>query len=302
MALDLDSLIDRRRLKRKLTFWRLGAIIAVVILLILLLSQQGTAVGGPYLARVTIDGVIMEDQKRIDMLHDVAHDKNAKALLVHVNSPGGGSTASEELYHALRRVAAQKPVVITMGTLAASGGYITALAGDHIFARDTTITGSIGVIMQYTEFGDLLDKIGVSMDQVKSGAIKGEPSGYKPLSDEARTIFQTMIDDSYNWFVELVADRRAIAPDRARELADGRVYTGRQALSAGLIDSLGGQHDARLWLQENKGISPDLPLLDVDKTAQERLMEGFFASIGGKMPFSKPLSLDGLVSLWQPNQ
>tara|TARA_B100001939_G_scaffold324417_2_gene316402 strand:+ start:16455 stop:17363 length:909 start_codon:yes stop_codon:yes gene_type:complete len=300
MTDNYDLIIDRRRLRKKVTFWRICAIVLAVILFITMVSPAGP-VKGPYVARITVEGVILENPRQLEIIAGVAEDDFAKALIIHINSPGGGSTASEQLYHAIRQVAAIKPVAVTMGSLAASGGYITALAGDRIFARETTITGSIGVIMQYTHIGELMDKIGIGSQKIASGRLKGEPDGFNPLSEEARKVYQGMIDDSYDWFTSLVAERRDMALDEVRALADGRVYTGRQALSNGLVDSLGGTPEARAWLKEEHDINPDLPVIDVDKSPRERLFEEFLTTIAGKTPFNEVLSLDGLVSLWQPN-
>ena len=187
----------------------------------------------------------------------------------------------------------------TRGFAASDRGvtWVSMLAVDG----ETTITGSIGVIMQYTHIGELMDKIGIGSQKIASGRLKGEPDGFNPLSEEARKVYQGMIDDSYDWFTSLVAERRDMALDEVRALADGRVYTGRQALSNGLVDSLGGTPEARAWLKEEHDINPDLPVIDVDKSPRERLFEEFLTTIAGKTPFNEVLSLDGLVSLWQPN-
>lgn len=300
MADNYDMVIDRKRLRKKVTFWRIAAVVIGVILLFSFFGKSAPGVR-PYVARVSIEGIILENRHRDEIIAALAEDNQAKALIVHINSPGGSTTGSEELYHAIRKVAGEKPVAITMGTVAASGGYITAIAGDRIFARETTITGSIGVIMQYTRFGGLMDKLGIDSEQVKSGKMKGEPNGKDPISPEARKVFQAMIDDSYDWFVELVSARRGIDMEKTRKISDGRVYTGRQAIALGLIDSIGAESEARDWLAEEHDISTDLPVIDVDKSPKERLLEELMSSIWGKTPFNKALSLDGLLTLWQPN-
>ena len=300
MSDNFEMVIDRKRLRKKVTFWRIAAVILGILVLLMMVSPAGP-VPAPYVARITVSGIIMENHTRDQNIRAIADDEHAKALIVHINSPGGGSTASEQLYHAIRAVAEEKPVVITMGSLAASGGYITALAGDHIFARETTITGSIGVIMQYSHFGELMDKIGIGSEQIKSGKLKGSPDGLHPIPEEARAVFQAMIDDSYDWFIGLVADRRQMELEKVRRLSDGRVYTGRQALTNGLVDSLGGQVEAIGWLASEHDISDKLPVIDVDKSRKELLLEEFFNSIMGKMPFNEALSLDGLISVWHPD-
>ncbi len=299
MAFDLDTLIDRRRLKRRLRFWRLAAVLAIVAL-IFVFAQKAGLQSASYVARVTIDDIILEDAALEEAIANVANDKNAKALIVRINSPGGSTTGSESLYQALRQVAATKPVVSVMGTLAASGGYVVAIAADRIFARETTLTGSIGVIMEYAEFSRLFDKIGVQVDTIKSVPLKGEPSLAEPLSKEGRQALQVLIDDSHDWFVGLVAARRNMSDEKARALADGRVYTGRQALKNGLVDALGGEAEARAWLMSERGVATDLPAVDVDLTAEERLLQQFVGDAIARIFSSPRLALDGMVSLWHP--
>lgn len=302
MSSDLDTLIDRRRLKRRLSVWRLVAIIAVAVMAIWTLAPLGGIDRGPYVARVTISGVIVEDARLEALLDEIAGDSDARALIVRINSPGGTTAGSEGLYHAIRRVAAAKPVVAVMGTLAASGGYITAIAADHLVARETTITGSIGVIFQTAELSGLFDKIGVGVETVKSGKLKGEPGVAAPMSDEARAAIQAMIDDSFDWFVDLVAERRGMDSDAVIKLADGRVYTGRQAAGNGLVDALGGERGARAWLESERGVSTVLPAIDKDLTPQERLLSGLTGSVIQKIMSTEEVTLDGMVSLWHPSR
>jgi protease-4 len=272
----------------------------LVVAVLLMLFGTNPLVSPQYVARISIDDVILEDADLEHLLADVADDANIKALIVRVNSPGGSTAGSEGIYLALRRVAEQKPVVATMGTLAAAGGYLVSLAADRLIARETTLTGSIGVIMEYAEFSRLFDKLGIGTESIKSAPLKGEPSLTKPLSPEGRKALQTLIDDSYAWFVELVAERRNLPLDTVRTLADGRVYTGRQAVAAGLVDAIGGEEEARMWLETEKGVSADLPVVDVDLTPEERFLKTFVGnSLAAFLP-SRRLALDGMVSLWHP--
>lgn len=300
MSLDIDELVDRRRLKRKLTFWRVSAIVVTVALIAIAVGRTTNLRLKPYVARVSIDGIITEDHDEIQMLDDIAKDNNAAALIVRINSPGGTTTGAEDLYKALRRVAKNKPVVATMGTLAASGGYVTALAADHIIARETSITGSIGVILEYAQLSGLLNKLGVDMEAVKSGALKGEPSISRPLSDKGRAALQSMIDDGYRWFTELVAARRKMPIDKVKALADGRAYTGRQALENGLVDQLGGEEEALQWLKTKEHIPADLPVVDVEKSTKDRLLGNFLDSIWSGSVGRMRLPLDGMTAVWQP--
>ena len=302
MSLDLDSMIDRRRIKRRLSFWRLIAIIAIAALVIWALTPFGVPERKDHVARISVDDVIFENRQIETVLDRIAADPNVKALVVRINSPGGTTAGSEGLYHAIRRVGDHKPVVATMGTLAASGGYMAALAADHVIARETTITGSIGVIFQSAELSGLLDKIGVGIETVKSGKLKGEPAIDKPMSPEAYAAIQNMIDDTYNWFVDLVAVRRPLERKDVLLLADGRVFTGRQAAENGLVDALGGELEARQWLEREKGIPATLPVVDKDITPRERLLGDVLGSFVQKILSSEELTLDGMVSLWHPNR
>jgi len=305
MSFELDAIIEKRRLRRNLSLWRIAAITGVTGALILfVLAVTGWSPGRDHVAQLEIFGVITDDNERDQALLELATDSRAKALIVSIDSPGGTTSGSEGLYLALREVARKKPVVAVMGTVAASGGYITAIGADHIFARGNSITGSIGVLMQATEVSRLLDKIGVGVEMITSGPLKGKPSPFEPMDAQGRAAIKTLIDDSYQWFVGLVAERRKLTPERARELADGRVFSGRQALEAQLIDQIGSLPEARAWLDKEKGISRDLPLQTVEYGEEEglagRLVQSLIFGLTEKSLDMKRLTLDGLVSLWQP--
>jgi protease-4 len=160
-------------------------------------------------------------------------------------------------------VAAEKPVVAVMGEVAASGGYIAALAADRIVARGGTVTGSIGVVAEYPNVAGLLEQIGVGVARVASAPLKSEPSPFREPTEEVLAAQTEVIDDAYRWFLGLVAERRSLDVARARSLGDGRIYTGRQALEAGLIDALGGEEEALDWLSAEAGVPRDAPVRDV---------------------------------------
>ena len=314
VALDQYGIADRRRLRRKLTFWRLGAfgVVALAVLFYGYENRSPAATGSPHVARVAVSGVITDDEDLVRRLDRIASSKEAKALIVDINSPGGTTFGGEEIFNAVRRVAASKPVVAEIRTLGASAAYMVAAAGDHIVASQTSIVGSIGVLFQYPQLGGLLDKIGVSIDEIKSAPLKAEPSPFHPPSDAAKAMINSMIQDSYHWFVDLVARRRGFPQDKAMKLADGSVFTGRQALANGLIDELGGDAEARKWLA-TKGVSADLPVVEwkrTDNSGWGLLGEAAAGALGawtGAAPSGgtlgefarRKLFLDGLVSLWQ---
>ncbi|MGL5736283.1 MAG: signal peptide peptidase SppA, partial [Beijerinckiaceae bacterium] len=216
----------------------------------------------PHIARVTLSGFISGDQPTLTMLDDIAKSKTASAVIVAVDSPGGTAPGSEAVHDALRRVAATKPVVAVVRNIAASGGYIAAVGADRIYARQTSFVGSIGVIIQYPDASRLLNTLGVKVEEVKSTPLKAEPTPFKPTSDEARKALEALIADSYAWFKNLVKQRRGYDDAALTQVADGRVFTGRQALDNKLIDALGDEKTAVEWLAVNRGINKDLAIRD----------------------------------------
>ncbi|MFT6558185.1 signal peptide peptidase SppA [Sneathiella sp.] len=301
MSIDTDAIIDRRRLKRRLFFWRAATVIVVLAALITFTVNITQSDSGPYVAKLDVFGVIIEDELRQEAIEQILSDDDATALVVYINSPGGSTYGSERLYKSLRRVAEKKPVVTVIGTIGASGGYMTALAGDHIFAGESSITGSIGVIVQTTEFSALMDKLGVTANSITSGKLKGEPSPFKPMSEEGRKNLQEMVNQTHNWFVDMVAARRPMDRAQAEKLADGGIQIGLSAVKSGLIDSLGDVREARRWLESERDISLDLPLVTVDYSAPKGALEHLLEGMLGKSVISERLTLDGLISLWHPN-
>ena len=300
MTLDPDVLLDRRRLKRRLALWRLVAIVALVAVVLVGYARYSGVLVRDHVARYDIDGIILDDADVVAALEEIAEDSRVKALIVHIDSPGGTFVGGEQLYNALRNVAATKPVVAVMGTVAASAGYMAAVASDQIFAYQGTITGSIGVMMQTTDITGLLDTLGISTEAIKSAPLKATPSPLEPLTDEARAVSQAIIDDMHALFIEMVAEQRGFEISRVRALADGRVFTGRQAVANGLIDAIGGESEARDWLASKRDIPKDLPILDV---IIDSPTGGWFANarvLSQKMLLPERLTLDGLVSLWHP--
>jgi protease IV len=300
MALDADYLVDRSRLKRRLALWRTAAILVAVLLVGAAVGEFSGFVSRSYIARLDVDNVIVNDVERLQSLEDAAENPDIKALMVRIDSPGGTVVGGEALYRTLLKVGEKKPVVAVMGDLATSAGYMIAIAAEHIVAREGTITGSIGVLFQAAEITDLLEKIGVSVAAIKSGPLKAEPSPFEKMSPEVRQATQQLVDDMFAMFVGMVASQRRMTRPQVLALADGRVFTGGMALKNGLIDAIGGEHEALLWLAEKKGIDPDLPVrkLRVDREADGLL--GEIATMARKTVFSERLTLDGLVSVWHP--
>jgi len=314
MATEAELIIDRRRLKRRLTFWRVASIILFIGGLLALASASGGfdfSKRIDHIARVKITGLITGDQPTLDLLADIAKADHVKGLIIRIDSPGGTTAGSEAIYEAIRKIAKDKPVAAVMDTIAASGGYITAIAADHIVARGNTITGSIGVIFQLAEVSKLLETIGVQMQEIKSGDLKAEPSPFKPLSEKAREVSNLMVQDSFAWFTGLVAERRRLPLDRVKILSDGRVYTGRQAVAEKLIDELGGEDKAVDWIKKEKKLSADIAVKDWEAPAEDRGIFGWglkITSVALKALGLPDLALqaqmgklDGLVSVWHPS-
>jgi protease-4 len=308
---EAELIVERRRLKRRVTFWRVVAVLLAVAGLVALLWSGDGRRFEDHLARIRIDGLITGDQKTLDLLKEVTEANQVKGVLLRIDSPGGTTAGSEAVYEAVRKLSEKKPVVAVMDTVAASGGYITALAADHIVARGNTITGSIGVIFSFPEVSKLLDTVGIKMEELKSGDLKAEPSPYKPVSEKARAVSMEMVDDGFQWFMGLVAERRQLPMERVRELSDGRVYTGRQALNVKLIDAIGGEEVGVAWLETDKKLAAKLPILDWEPPRSGRFSElGFStadtllsaAGLEGLRDAARRAQLDGLLVLWHPAQ
>src|SRR3954447_577225 len=266
MSLDSDVIVDRRRLRRKLTFWRVAAVVVAIaaIVTVGLLATPGgrqTLNVSGSIARVTIEGLIRSDSERTEALTRL-EKSSAAAVIVHINSPGGTTSGSEQLYDALVRLKAKKPLVVVVEGLAASGGYITALAADHIVAQQSSLVGSIGVLFQYPNFSELLKTVGIKVEEVKSSPLKAAPNGFEPTSPEARAALDALVKDSYAWFRDLVKQRRGMDDALLEKVADGRVFTGRQAVDLKLIDQLGDEKTAVTWLEEQKGVKKGLTVRD----------------------------------------
>ena len=315
-----DSITATRRVRRALSFWRIAAILALAISFVsILVSNTHTGTGirsfSSHIARVRIDGLITGDTKTLKLLASVAKSSKVKAVIIRINSPGGTTVGSEAIYEAIRTIAKDKPVVAVMDSVAASGGYITALAADHIVARGNTITGSIGVIFQWAEVDELLGKLGVRVQTIKSGPLKAEPDMFSPLKPDVKKVTEEMIRDSFDWFMSLVEKRRKLKHDVVVRLADGRVYTGRQAIKVRLIDEIGNEKTALKWLREKKKVDKDLSVvnwtiadtgsktglsLSLARALLNRIGLGGVASELLDSARPERLRLDGLLSVWQP--
>ena len=277
------------------------AVISISILVIIFIGKFDGFDERPHIAALDVENIIVDDQDRLELIKEIASDPTAKALIVYINSPGGTVVGGESLYFALRNVAKKKPVVAVMRELATSAGYMIALGADHIIARESSITGSIGVLMQSTDLTGLLDKLGIKPESVKSSPLKAQPNPLEPLSDDARRVVREIVRDIQDMFTGLVKDRRSLDGENARQVSNGRIFTGRQALSNGLIDSIGGEDEAILWLKREKHLSDDLPVVQISAHHDGRTLREILEYLFGITMFSEGLRLDGLISLWHPN-
>ena len=314
-----DYLVDRRALRRKVSFWRVLAFLAAFLALGFAawrISGGGTgeAFQTSHVARITLSGLITGDRATLKMLEDVRKSKSVAAVVVNLESPGGTTTGSELVYDEIRRIAATKPVVGVVGNMAASGAYIAALSTDRIFVHGNSLVGSIGVLFQFPNASKLMETIGVKLEEVKSSPLKAAPNGLDAPSPEARAAINALVVDSYDWFKKLVKERRNLSDSELATVSDGRVFTGRQSLPLKLADALGGEREAIQWLEREKGVTKDLPVRDWRRQSTTRGISLFGAagSLAGLAGFDhiagllhkaelaqEALVLDGLLAIWQ---
>jgi protease IV len=278
-------------------------VLAVLVAALVAMRGDNLRLGGSRLARLTVSGVISDDRKLDEAVTKLAGNDRVKALILAIDSPGGSVAGGEGLHDAIARVAAKKPVVAVMGGTAASAAYMIAVPAARIFAREGTLTGSIGVLLETGEVSGLLKSIGVNAEAITSGPLKDQPSLIRPLTQQGKDVLQGLVMDMYDQFVDMVASGRHMDAARVRELADGRAYTGRQALKLGLVDAIGGEPDARLWLAQQRGISGDLPVEDVStKSLTDRALSeslGWMVNELWKSLLSQGVILDGSRLVWQ---
>ena len=322
MAFETETVLDRRRLRRRLSVWRALAVIAGLLAfgLAVFASAEGVGLaGGKQIARVSVEGFISENRDQLKLLKQLAENKQVAAVILFINSPGGTTTGGEALFTAIRELAQSKPVVGQMGTVAASAAYIAGLATDYIVARGNTVTGSVGVIFQWPDVSQLMDKLGVKINEIKSGPLKANPSPFQPVDEAGKAAAEQMVAESQRWFVGLVASRRGIDTASVTGLEQGRVYSGREAVANKLIDQIGGEPEAVKYLEEKRGIPKGLKVVDfkpkyesgwgiaslsisaLSRIIGERAAEAIGHLFDGEEALGR-LRLDGLVSVWQGSE
>lgn len=322
MSIETETVLDRRLLRRRLGFWRAAAVVvAFVAVGLFALSSTGDLglAGSKHIARVSLEGMITEDRDQLRMFKKLAEDKRVAGVVLYVNSPGGTTAGGEALFEAIRNVSKAKPVVAQFGTVAASAAYMAGLATDRIVARGNTITGSVGVIFQWPEVTQLMDKLGVKMNEIKSGPLKAVPSPFQPLDEPGRQQTLKMVLDTQRWFLGLVASRRGIDTKTVDGLEQGRVFSGREALDFKLVDQLGGEAEAVAWMEQERKILQNLKVVDWKPKRETtwnltrlslsalalltgRSMPDTLAEVFNAEPVLARLRLDGLVSVWQGSE
>ncbi len=320
MSIDPEAIADRRRLRRKLSFWRVagisGLIAAVAALGYAAADRLGYGGVQDQIARISVNGLITGNQRLADLMERVGESHSVSGVVISINSPGGTTTGSEELYRNIRRLAEKKPVVTFVDGTAASGGYITAIASDYIVARETSLVGSVGVLYQYPDVSGLLGTVGVKMEEVKSSPLKAEPSPFKPTSPEARAAIQLVVNDTYDWFKTLVRERRRLSESELAAASTGQVFSGRQGVPLKLIDRIGAERDAVAWLEQQKGVRKNLPIRDWKPRSDRDFsifalaassadlfgFDGVADALRRAAANAQTAQLDGLLAVWHPSE
>lgn len=299
-----DLLLERAKLKRQLSIWKLLLLLAVIAVAALAIGHgdgSGLPRYMPYIARISIDDVMWDERERVALIKKIADDHFAKAVIISIDSPGGTAVAGEEIYIAIRHLAEKKPVVAVMRELATSAAYMSAIATDRIFAREGTITGSVGVLFQSFEAVDLAEKIGIKPINVKSGVLKASPQPLERATPEAMQSMQSVVADFYRYFIGIVKERRNLGEAEIKQVADGRIFTGRQALAIKLVDEIGGEDEAVKWLSKEKSVPESLPVEDADSDDDASAWFDHAAkSFSGNLLPKMTGNINGLAAIWRP--
>jgi protease-4 len=297
------SAVNDDKVKRSKRRWRFVALTLVALFVLTYCVGYISDVvkeSSPHIARIEISGVIEQDLDRDKRLAEIADDSHVKAVILHLNTPGGTVVGGESLYNSIKNIKSKKPVVAVMDDIATSAGYMVALPTDRIFAHNGTLTGSIGVLLQSAEFTDLAQKIGVHMDMIKSAPLKGSPSPFEKMTPAVRASMQSVINSFYTIFIDMVARDRKMNKAQVIELADGRVYTGVQAVNVRLVDAIGGEPEALDWLKKVKKIDESLAVRDIEMEPKPSKFQQILDELGLKsslVPLQR-ISLQGLVAIW----
>ena len=301
MSLEADLLAERRRLSRRVSLWRTLAVLGVIAALAVIFGRgdMGGLTSGEHVLRLRIEGVITEDRRLLEVIEEARTDSSARAMLLVIDSPGGSMAGGEALHGALKRFAEKKPIVALMGGTAASAGYMIAMPAQHVLAREATVTGSIGVLLQSFDISELMARLGVRPDILATGPFKAQPNPFQPLTDQGRAEMMRVLEDLHGQFIAMVVAGRRMDEARVRPLADGRVFTGRQALGLGLIDAIGGEAEARAWLAAQKDVPEALPVRDLEpRDRVEKFLNRYVGSLV-KTLMAEWFGVDAPRAVWQ---
>lgn len=296
--------------RRRLFFWRTISFITVAIIVYLSFENQEKSSSNEYIANYNISGLLISADEIIEDLEELKSSNEVNSIIISVDSPGGTTVSAEEIYLKLKEVSLVKPTAIVMRNIATSGAYLLSLGGDVIFSRENTITGSIGVLLQWARVDEALSKLGIEVNEVKSGKLKAEPDFFGEIDEEAQQVTKEIIDETFEWFIRIVKVERDLNPSEIYTISDGRIFTGRQAIELNLVDEIGDKNDAKIWLVENKEIDSNSPIIDYGKSKKPSFIELSLANIMDYFNISTPytgrirsnLSLvnnGGLQSVWE---
>ena len=295
-----DQAVAYLRLERSRRRWRLLAVVALILLAAAVTSfgEHGAKRPASYVAQVQINGMIGQDLDQEKLFDKIANDKKAKALLVYIDSPGGTVVGGLSLFDSLRQVAAHKPVVAVMGTVAASAAYLTSLGADYVIANPATLTGSVGVILPLIDATGLAGRLGVQSDEIASGSKKAITSPLYVRSVADRELLKSTVMDMQKIFLAKVKERRGVDSATLQTVSDGRMLTGQQAAEMHLVDALGNTHTARAWLAQKHKISVDMPVLDMTESAPHGVLSELLQQLNG-MVFPS-VRYQGMLSVVNP--
>ena len=284
--------------------------IAVAIIVYLSFENQEKSSSNDYIANYNISGLLISADEIIEDLEELKSNNKVNSIIISVDSPGGTTVSAEEIYLKLKEVSLSKPTAIVMRNIATSGAYLLSLGGDVIFSRENTITGSIGVLLQWARIDEALSKLGIEVNEIKSGKLKAEPDFFGEIDEAAQQVTKEIIDETFEWFIRIVKVERDLDPSEIYTISDGRIFTGRQAIELNLVDEIGDKNDAKIWLVENKEIDSNSPIIDFRKSKKPSFIELSLANIMDYFNISTPytgrirsnLSLvnnGGLQSVWE---
>lgn len=268
-----------------------------IFLFVILLSDN--RFNQPHIAKITIEDIITQDPFRYQKLEELSKNKNTKAVIALINSPGGTVVGGETLYKSIKNISQQKPVVVVMGEVATSAAYMASLGSNYIFSQEGTITGSIGVLVLTSEITELAKKIGISTEIIKSGDLKASPSPLEKMTPKVREETKNVVEAMSKNFINLVKKERNLDSNAIEIISDGRIFTGQSAVTLGLVDAIGNIKEAEEYLNKKHNLK-QLPLLDFEILKQETYIEKYLSHFFTSFNVSKFLSLKGLISIWLP--